>query len=286
MTPGTPRAWPAVRIRLSALDAESSDALPAEERLLLQLDDLAPTAIQSLERGEWLVHFPEEPDMESVAAALGSEFGEHAGCSLEWLPDEDWAARTQAELKAVTVDRIIVAPPWDRPQARPGQFVVEIEPSTGFGTGHHQSTRLCLQALQRECRAGLSVLDIGTGSGVLAIAAALLGASPVTAIDIDEDAIRSARENVARNGVEGRIEVVQQGLDVSRHQAALVVANLTADVVCHLASALVASVFPGGRLVVSGIMTSQVALVVESLAPLVPVHTDEEEGWVAVAFAK
>jgi ribosomal protein L11 methyltransferase len=261
--------------------------LTLEERLLLRLDDLGPSALESLDEGQWLVHFAQAPPLGEVAAELREEFGPDVTSVLEWLPDEDWAARTQAQLKAVTVGSLIIAPPWDRPSdVTAEQIVIEIEPSTGFGTGHHQSTRLCLRALQRECRSGLSMLDVGTGSGVLAIAASRLGCSRVVAIDLDPDACRSARENVARNGVSDTVEVLVEGLGARPRSSNVVVANLTADVVYHHAHALTSTVAEGGRLIVSGIMTSQVPLVLEALSALTTVSVDEEEDWVAITLAR
>lgn len=283
------RVWPAIRVTLrqtSARPGTDGGPLTAEDRLLLQLDDLGPSAIESPAPDEWLVHFAEAPDLERITSLLEREFGAGTACTLEWIPDEDWAARTQAQLRAITVGRVIVAPPWDRPASvEPGQLVIEIEPSTGFGTGHHQSTRLCLHALQRESRPGLSVLDVGTGSGVLAIAAAFLGCAPVDAIDMDPDACRSALENVTRNGVADTVQVAVEGLGERPRSAALVLANLTADVICHHAAALGAATAIGGKLIVSGIMRSQVPLVLEALAALTTVGIDEEEDWVAITMA-
>src|SRR5205814_826268 len=109
-------------------------------------------------------------------------------------------------LKAIEVDGVVVAPPWDVPQGT-SKPVIVIEPSMGFGTGHHATTRLCLRLLQRRELRGARVIDIGTGSGVLALAAWKLGARDVVAIDNDPDALDSARANIARNGGAAAIDV-------------------------------------------------------------------------------
>lgn len=285
------RAWPAVRVTIpesSPTGGPENDVdLPAEERLLLQLDDLRPSALEDAGPAEWVVHFSTVPDMAEVSARLREAFGTATRCVLEWLPDENWAARTQAQLKSVTVGRLIVAPPWDVPATvERGQLVIEIEPSTGFGTGHHQSTRLCLHAMQREARSGFTMLDVGTGSGVLAIAAVLLGCARGLAIDSDPDACRAARDNVVRNRVDARVEVLVEGLGERHRMADLVLANLTADVICQHAATLREMLKIEGRLIVSGIMSSQRPLVEEALQPLIVTAVDEEEGWVAITLKR
>jgi ribosomal protein L11 methyltransferase len=114
------------------------------------------------------------------------------------VSDEDWAARSQRALTAVRAGRFMVAPPWDVP-AESTATVIIIEPSRGFGTGHHASTRLCLRALSEIDVRGTRVLDLGTGSGVLAMAAFVSGARAVVAVDVDQDAIDSARQSAALN---------------------------------------------------------------------------------------
>lgn len=125
----------------------------------------------------------------------------------EEVPDEDWAARSQRQLSAIAVGPFVIAPPWDAPSpALADSTLVIIEPSRGFGTGHHASTRLCLRALGEANVRGARVLDLGTGSGVLALAASLRGARMVTAIDNDPDAIEAARQSAALNPTVTNVE--------------------------------------------------------------------------------
>src|SRR5262249_58526932 len=127
-------------------------------------------------------------ERDRAAEGLRTDFAELEFTPID-VPDEDWAARSQAALRAVRVGTIVVAPPWDVPDhVTDGNVVIIIRPSMGFGTGHHATTRLCLQALQQCDLRGRSVMDVGTGSGVLAIASSLLGANPVIGVDDDEDA--------------------------------------------------------------------------------------------------
>jgi hypothetical protein len=186
-----------------------SDGARIEALLYAALDDFQPLAIQEHESADgWLVFFRDALHRDGAAAALRA-LEIHPSLTLTSLdvPDEDWARRSQANLRAITVGRITVARPWDVPDAAfrlsdPGSripdpvtdhIVIVIDPSMGFGTGHHQTTRLCLSLLQSIEIAGRRLIDVGTGSGVLAIAAATLGARSVTAMDNDSDALHDAR---------------------------------------------------------------------------------------------
>lgn len=202
------------------------------------------------------------------------------------MPDEDWAARTQAHLRRVTVGALTVAPPWDRPDDEAGLIV--IEPSTGFGTGHHETTRLCLALLQRTAVSGRRVIDAGTGSGVLAIAAVRLGAAAVEAFDYDEDALANARENVARNAVADRIRLVRADLtNASLEPADVVLANLTGAVLVSRALALAGLVTPGGTLIVSGCLAGEIGEVIQAFTPSFDeVETVAEGEWRAARLVK
>ena len=251
--------YPAIDLRFQP----GSDGARIEALLYAALDDFQPLAIQEHESADgWLVFFRDAVHRDGAAAAL-RRLEIHPSLALTPLevPDEDWARRSQANLRAITVGRITVAPPWDVPDAAsrlsdPGSripdpvtdhIVIVIDPSMGFGTGHHQTTRLCLSLLQSIEIAGRRLIDVGTGSGVLAIAAAKLGARSVTAMDNDPDALQNARENVERNAV--IVEIVQADLAAfTAAPADIVVANLTAAVLRHHASTLRRLVAPHGVL--------------------------------------
>ncbi len=229
-----------------------------QDQLYAELDAFEPTAIHEYEGGDgWRVFFRTRALRADAHHALTTGFGGHV---LDLTPldvdDEDWARRSQANITAIQVGRITVAPPWDVPRSAlragvSGDIIIIIEPSMGFGTGHHATTRLCLELLQQIDLAGRRAIDIGTGSGVLAIAARALGAAEVTAVDTDPDALRNARENAAQNGVD--LAIVEADLDRWRAAPAdLVVANLTGAVLRRLAGRLRSLVAPGGTLIVSG----------------------------------
>src|SRR5262249_49339994 len=160
------------------------DPSPLLDRLYALLDDFEPLGVVELDAGI-RVFFRNRQQRDAARHAIA----EHAGldCVPVEVDDEDWARRSQQNLRAVEVGGLIVAPPWD---ASTGSLpVITIEPSTGFGTGHHATTRLCLRLMQQLDLRGSRVLDIGTGSGVLALAAWKLGAADIVAIDNDRDAL-------------------------------------------------------------------------------------------------
>lgn len=178
------------------------------------------------------------------------------------VADRAWAEAWKRHFPVLRIGRrLVVRPSWRRHRARADEVVIELDPGMTFGTGQHPTTRLCLEALEGLLVPGARVLDVGTGSGVLAVAAALLGAAGVDAIDIEPAAVRAARENAARNGV-GRVVRVAHGSlgeawpfpepPVGRYE--LVLANLSSRLVRELAAPLLEALAPQGRLLVSGII--------------------------------
>lgn len=267
---------------------------PLRERLVALLSDYELVAIHEddVERpSAWTAHFASAAARDAAADALGAdaEFTLVEASRAE-IEDDDWARRTQADLPAIRIGRITIAPPWDLPPAHatdaapaPADVLVRIEPSRGFGTGHHQSTRLCIVLLQARDVSRQRVIDVGTGSGVLAITAAKLGAAFVAAIDSDPDAVENARENIAANGVEAVVEAHVDDLETTTLAPAdLALANLTGTLLSRHAGDLARLVRPGGSLIVSGFNVDERARVAEALAAHVTV-TDvaEEDDWFA-----
>jgi ribosomal protein L11 methyltransferase len=191
----------------------------------------------------------------------------------------DWTAVARSHHRPVSVGRrLLVAPPWDVPAA-PGREVLVIEPGMAFGTGQHATTRGCLEAIENAVAAGGigSALDVGTGSGILALALARLGVPRVVAIDSDPQVVPLARENLARNGAAGVALVAGTAADLAA-RFDLVVANLLADVLVREAEALAARVEPGGCLVVSGLLASQAPAVAAAYCGwrIAAEHRDED----------
>lgn len=205
--------------------------------------------------------------------------------------EEDWANAWKAHYYTHRIgERVTVRPPWheDR-EADPGQVMIVLDPGMAFGTGLHPSTRLCVLALEQELKPGTRVLDVGTGSGILAIAAAKLGAAAIDAVDIEPVAVRSARENADRNEVGGQIQVEVGSVGAEGPFTGgydLVLANIIARILIDLAPDLARAVAPGGTLVLSGIITMREPAVRRAFdgAGLVFGRQLQIEDWLAMIY--
>lgn len=162
--------------------------------------------------------------------------------------------------------RIVVRPSWEPYRARPGELVIELDPGAAFGTGQHETTRLCLVALERHVRRGARVLDLGAGSGILAIAAARLGAASVLGVDVDADTVAVARANAIRNGIGARTRFAAGSLgdawpwrERAERSFDLVVANISSPVIVDLLPQIAAALRPGGLFVGSGFIDANEA---------------------------
>ena len=263
------RSWPALDIH------------PVSELLQAALVDYDASAVDERSADDWRVFFTSPSERDRAAAALRVEFPDATIESID-VPDENWAARSQASLRAVRVGNIVVAPPWDVPA---GPVVIIIQPSMGFGTGHHATTRLCIDALQRLNIGGRTVLDVGTGSGVLAIAASLLGASRSVGIDDDADAITAARENLELNPQAEATLLVADLRATDVGSADVVIANLTGGLLVSAARALQDLVARGGSLVLSGLMAVEETDVLAAFPAWSVDYRSEEDEWLCVVIS-
>jgi ribosomal protein L11 methyltransferase len=255
--------------------------VPPSQHDLLDLFQAALTdhdvaAVDETSADVWRVFFNDAAARDRAMASLQPQFPTFRLSSVD-VDDQDWAAKSQADLRAVTVGRIIVAPPWDAP------LVITIQPSMGFGTGHHSTTRLCLAALQAIDVTQRTVLDVGTGSGVLAIAASRLGSPGVTGIDDDADAIQAAWENLALNPGASVTMLVGDFRTTELSRSDVVFANLTGGLLLAAADRLRALAEAGGRLILSGFLTHEEADITAAFGYPVE-HRSEEEGWVCVTL--
>jgi ribosomal protein L11 methyltransferase len=279
------RTWPAL------------DIYPVSELLQAALVDYDASAVDERSADDWRVFFTSAGERDRAAAALKLEFPSLTIESID-VPDENWAARSQASLRAVRVGNTVIAPPWDVPaglqnKTRPtdatrptDDLVIVIQPSMGFGTGHHATTRLCIDALQRLNMAGRTVLDVGTGSGVLAIAASLLGASRSVGIDDDADAITAARENLELNPQAEATMLVADLRATDVGAADVVIANLTGGLLISAALTLQDFVARGGSLVLSGLMAVEEQDVLAAFPTWTVEHRSEEDEWLCIVLRK
>ena len=261
------------------------------ELVLAIADDHSPTAAES--SGDSItIFFRDARTRDDAQRAVARAFPDAIITARE-VDDEDWARRSQENLRPVTVGKLTLYPaPALRPPA-PVSIAIIIQPSMGFGTGHHSTTRLCLLALQREELAGRTVLDIGTGSGVLAIAAARLGAARAIGIDNDPDAIQAACENLALNpeaaGVMFEVaDLTQIRLKVDTTtpmNADVIIANLTGALLVREARRMLEILRPGGRLIVSGLLADEREPVISAFRPAEILWESREDEWVAITFS-
>jgi ribosomal protein L11 methyltransferase len=260
-----------------ALDVEGE----ATDVMLAIVDEFSPTGVE--ERGDIVrVFFATSEARHAAAAALAV-----TSCTARWVDvdDEDWARRSQLGLGSVTVGRITITPRLESRSVVPPAISIVINPSMGFGTGHHASTRLCLAALQTIDVGNRVVLDVGTGSGVLAIAAERLGAAEVLGIDNDPDAIQSATENLALNPDVCRVTFRVADLEsADLPKADVVTANLTAALLTRTAPLLAGTLRPGGALIVSGVLLEDRSSVTSAFAPAEAIWECQTEEWLGLAF--
>jgi ribosomal protein L11 methyltransferase len=201
---------------------------------------------------------------------------------------EEWEAVLRGHFSTLHIGRrLVVQPVWQEYAAKPGEVVIKLDPGVAFGTGHHPTTRLCLEVLEDWVRPGARVLDVGTGSGVLAIAAMLLGAASVLGVDTDPLAVRMARRNARANGLQQKSRFLKGSLPLSEPTASdLVVANITVGVLTAIMPHLRASLGPSGVLVLSGVLREQVHALEASASEhgLVRAALREEGDWTATVW--
>ncbi len=201
------------------------------------------------------------------------------------MNEADWATAWQRDYHTLRIGRrVVIVPAWESYDPQPDDIVVALEPGMAFGTGLHPTTRLCAQALEDSVRPGQRVLDVGTGSAILAIAAVRLGASEVLGTEIDPVAVQAARENIERNGVADRVRVIETGAAGGLGQWDVVVANILPHILLDMADDLAAATAPHGILILSGILDTKVDEVALGFAARGMRLTDvrHEKDWTAL----
>ena len=278
-------AWADALLDAGALSVDVADPLAGtpEETPLFGEPGAPATPLWRLSRLTAL--FPAEADAAAVLRAAGAALGRPLPpCETQPVADQDWVRATQSQFGPIRVtDALWIVPSWCDP-VDPAALNLVLDPGLAFGTGSHPTTRLCLAWLAAELRRGESVLDYGCGSGILAIAAARLGASGVVGTDVDPQAMIASRENARRNGVEATFVTPDALAAQAPAPFDVVVANILANPLILLAPALAARTRTGGRIVLSGILTPQAEEVAAAYAPWFKIAVwMHDEGWVALA---
>ncbi|WP_323029210.1 50S ribosomal protein L11 methyltransferase [Castellaniella defragrans] len=285
-------AWSDALLEAGALavSVEDADGDTEHERALFGEPGTEPEVL-AWRSNRLVALLADGDDPAHLLAALDGLAGPAPGAGdwrLRDVPDADWVRLTQSQFGPIVVsERIWIVPSWHRDDAglpaagaRDGIVRIELDPGLAFGTGSHPTTHLCLEWLAAHLRGGETVLDYGCGSGILAIAARLLGAGPTRGVDIDEQAVLATARNAAANRVD-----VQACLpdDLPAGASQVVVANILSNPLKLLAPMLAARVAPGGRLALSGVLERQADEVCQAYAPHLPLHVwAARDGWVCL----
>ncbi len=208
--------------------------------------------------------------------------------TISEVNEEEWATAWKKYYHPVKIsERFTIVPTWEEYEpVNSDELIIELDPGMAFGTGTHPTTVMCIQALERTVKSGDAIIDVGTGSGVLSIAAAMLGAGGVRAYDLDEVAVRSARLNIKLNKVNEKVTVAQNNLldEVEENSADVVVANILAEVILRFTDDAARVIKPGGCFIASGIINAKKDLIKEDLirAGFIIEETLVMEDWVAI----
>jgi ribosomal protein L11 methyltransferase len=268
--------WRALTLQVEAGAAEAmSDALVEAGAQSVSIEDVdrARPTLQAV------IALGEDAGLLVGAAAKAAGLAAPPGFTLSEIADEDWVRKTQSQFPSIEIgQRLWVGPSWHQPPE--DRVAVRLDPGLAFGTGSHPTTRLILMLLEREIKGAERVLDYGCGSGILAIAAAKLGAALVDGVDVDPQALATARANARGNAVELRA-TLPEALPAGTYD--IVVSNILAQPLIVLAPLLAARTAPRGRIALAGILESQAAEVSAAYAPWFDAGTHATlEGWALV----
>jgi ribosomal protein L11 methyltransferase len=209
------------------------------------------------------------------------------GLQGRFLEEEEWENAWKAHFTLLRVGkRLIIKPTWQEYASSGAEVLVELDPGMAFGTGHHPTTRMCLEELEQRVRPGMQILDLGTGSGILAIAAVKLGVASVVALDVDSMAVKAAGENIQYNRVTRKVRLFAGTLPnpkVLPGSMDLVVANITARAIAEVARPIAEALAPGGVLIASGIIMERQADVETALQGVMVIRERRTDGdWVTL----
>jgi ribosomal protein L11 methyltransferase len=287
--------WVSVALETDAAHAEAlSDALLAAGAISASVEDAyAGTELETPQFGEpgspttplWeesrvVALFEPADDLigRIAAATVAAGIDDLPEITMDEIEEQDWVRLTQSQFDPIRInDKLWIVPSWHvAPDATAINLV--LDPGLAFGTGSHPTTFLCLDWLTQSIKGGETLLDYGCGSGILAIAAARLGAGPVLGVDIDDNALIAARDNAAANQVELNLRHSRERLE---ERFDIVVANILTNPLCVLAPLLTGRIAPGGHIVLSGVLATQAEQVIAAYAPYLPLSVGAtHDGWV------
>ncbi len=278
MKPGKAQTWYKVRLEVPPLTLETEAAFWAERWGGFQVEKEG----EKIELSFFL------SGLEALKA-FKEEIKEFPILAVETLPEEDWGEGWKEHFHPLKVSpRFWVSPPWEKVSLSPGERALIIDPGQAFGTGHHPTTALMLYHLDRfwDQKRPQTVLDVGCGTGILALAAASLGASKVVALDIDPEALKAARHNARLNRL--KIEITDRPLEELEGQFELILCNISAWELKRLSKALVSRLAPQGHLFIAGFLSSEgpeLQEIFETLG-LKKACSEEKEEWGFLAFSR
>lgn len=276
------RAWLETRVEVPAESAE------AVANYLVELGSPGLASEEGAERIALVAYFEHDGPLEDLRRYLAElALAPEAAIATRWITDANWAENWKQHFTPIAVGRrLYVCPPWSATPP-PGRVAVVIDPGMAFGTGHHATTRGCLELLERHVPAACSAaLDVGTGSGVLAIALARLGVPRVIAVDTDACARAAAAENITRNHVAAAIAIVPSLEEVAGGPFPLVLANLQLDTLCALAARLTAVTEPGSVLIASGLLGPETPAFRRAYAAWTESERIEDGEWTSLALRR
>ena len=234
-------------------------------------------------------------EMSALAARDENKVFGRLAVDLANVREEDWANNWKQYFKPLTVgEKLVIKPSWEDYEQKDGRTILEIDPASSFGTGQHNTTQLCLELIEKNLRKGDRLLDLGCGSGILSIASILLGAKEITAVDISQNSVETAKENAAKNHIAVEKYTAYCGDIISENSLVekigggfdLIAANIVADVLIAMSPIFERFVKKGGTLILSGIITERADEVIEAVKSkgYTMLELREKDGWAAVSF--
>lgn len=245
--------------------------------------------------GALIKTYVEDTGMAELIQSISARIEDLSTCGLNYAPgtietteifESDWANEWKKYYKPTKIGKyIVIKPSWEAYEAEQGELIIEIDPGSAFGSGTHETTSMCIEQLDKRVKPETTVFDIGCGSGILAIAAAKLGANDVTAVDLDLAAIEASNENVLLNHVENQVKVLHGNLmDVVNGKADIVVANIIADIICLLSETIHQFLHQDSVFIASGIINTKIPQVLATLEAnqLEVIEVVEKGEWAAI----